>query len=101
MNRLRVHRGAEPFERIRMATEAWAEKHGGAPKIFMANMGPIPQHKARTDFSTAFLNVAALALSQMTAFPRSTRPSMRPWIPAPGPWSSAPPTTATRRSCPN
>ena len=33
VSRLRVHRGVEPFERIRMATEAWAEKHGGAPKI--------------------------------------------------------------------
>ena len=69
VNRLRVHRGAEPFERIRMATEAWAEKHGGAPKIFMANMGPIPQHKARTDFSTAFLNVAALATIANDGFP--------------------------------
>lgn len=69
VNRLRVHRGAEPFERIRMATEAWAERHGGAPKIFMANMGPIPQHKARTDFSTAFLNVAALATIANDGFP--------------------------------
>lgn len=58
---LHVHRGAEPFERIRQATEAYAEQHDGlVPKIFLANMGPIPQHKARADFSTAFLNVAAL-----------------------------------------
>ena len=27
---------------------------GARPKVFLANMGPIPQHKARADFSTGF-----------------------------------------------
>ena len=26
-------------------------------EVFLANMGPIPQHKARADFSTSFLQV--------------------------------------------
>ncbi|MGD9948654.1 MAG: methylmalonyl-CoA mutase family protein [Desulfobulbus sp.] len=56
---LNIHRGAEPFERIRRATEAYAARSGAAPKLFLANMGPIPQHKGRADFSTAFFNVGA------------------------------------------
>jgi len=56
---LNLHRGAEPFERIRRATEDYTARTGVAPKLFLANMGPIPQHKARADFSTAFFNVGA------------------------------------------
>jgi len=56
---LNIHRGAEPFEKIRRATEAFTARTGAAPKLFLANMGPIPQHKARADFSTAFFNVGA------------------------------------------
>lgn len=56
---LHLHRGAEPFERIRRATEAHATRVGVTPKLFLANMGPIPQHKARADFSTTFFNVGA------------------------------------------
>ncbi|MBM9614132.1 acyl-CoA mutase large subunit family protein [Desulfobulbus rhabdoformis] len=56
---LHIHRGTEPFERVRRATEAFTEKTGATPKLFLANMGPIPQHKGRADFSTAFFNVGA------------------------------------------
>jgi len=56
---LALHRGSEPFERIRRTTEAFAARTGGFPKLFLLNMGPIPQHKARADFSTAFFNVGA------------------------------------------
>ncbi|WP_448874621.1 methylmalonyl-CoA mutase family protein [Desulfobulbus propionicus] len=56
---LNIHRGAEPFEKIRRATEAYTARTGATPKLFLANMGPIPQHKARADFSTTFFNVGA------------------------------------------
>ncbi len=56
---LTIHRGAEPFEKLRRDTEAYIEKTGEAPKLFLANNGPIPKHKARADFSTGFFNVAA------------------------------------------
>ncbi|MDX9835353.1 MAG: methylmalonyl-CoA mutase family protein, partial [Desulfobulbus sp.] len=56
---LNLHRGAVPFEKIRRETEAWTAEKGATPKLFLANMGPIPQHKARADFSTAFFNVGA------------------------------------------
>ncbi len=53
------HRLAEKFEKLREATEKFkTEKHDNV-KIFLANMGPIPQHKARADFTTSFLQVGA------------------------------------------
>ncbi len=65
---LNIHRGAIPFEQLRRATEAWTEKNGKAPQIFMINMGPIPKHKARADFSTSFLNVGAFDTIPSTGF---------------------------------
>jgi methylmalonyl-CoA mutase len=56
---VKIERGAEAFERLRRRSEAHAEKTGEAPKVFLANMGPIPQHKARADFSRGFLEVGA------------------------------------------
>jgi methylmalonyl-CoA mutase len=49
-----AHRAAEQFETLRMAADAYAARTGARPKVFLANMGPIPQHKARADFSTGF-----------------------------------------------
>ncbi len=56
---LNIHRASATFEQLRRTTEAWTAKTGKAPQIFMINMGPIPQHKARADFSTGFVNVGA------------------------------------------
>ncbi len=57
---LNIHRGSVPFEQLRRTTtKAWTAENGEPPRVFMINMGPIPQHKARADFSTNFLNVAA------------------------------------------
>ncbi|MPN64075.1 hypothetical protein SDC9_211846 [bioreactor metagenome] len=35
----------------------------------MANLGPIPQHKARADFSTGFMEVAAFEVLKNDGFP--------------------------------
>lgn len=52
------HRWSERYEDLRMATEKYKKEHNGDNvKVFLANMGPIPQHKARADFSTSFLQV--------------------------------------------
>jgi methylmalonyl-CoA mutase len=54
------HRWSERFEALRQRTEAYRDTHDGDNvKIFLANMGPIPQHKARADFTTGFLQVGA------------------------------------------
>ena len=65
---LRIHRGAEPFERLRDATEAYVHKTGNRPKVFLANMGPIPQHKARADFSYGFFSVASFDIVTNNGF---------------------------------
>jgi methylmalonyl-CoA mutase len=44
-------RDAEPFERLRSACDAYADLRGSRPKAFLANLGPIPQHRARAEFS--------------------------------------------------
>ncbi|WP_133512202.1 methylmalonyl-CoA mutase family protein [Candidatus Thiosymbion oneisti] len=54
-----IKRGAEPFEDLRRRSEVFAERTGGLPKVFLANLGPTPQHKARADFSRGFLEVGA------------------------------------------
>ncbi|MBF0449281.1 MAG: acyl-CoA mutase large subunit family protein [Candidatus Magnetomorum sp.] len=53
------HRAAERFENLRHRTQQYAKANGQTPAIFLANMGPIPQHKARADFSTGFFELAA------------------------------------------
>lgn len=55
---LAVHRWTEQFEAMRAATEKFQAERGDNVKIFLANMGPIPQHKARADFITGFMEVA-------------------------------------------
>lgn len=54
-----AHRWSERFEALRKRTEKYREKTGDNLKVFLANMGPIPQHKARADFTTGFLQVGA------------------------------------------
>lgn len=53
-----THRWTEQFEALRKRTDDFKARTGGNVKVFLANMGPIPQHKARADFSTGFLEVA-------------------------------------------
>ena len=53
------HRWSERFEALRQRTEEYKAEKNDNVKIFLANMGPIPQHKARADFTTGFLQVGA------------------------------------------
>ena len=57
VNAVCVYRGAQAFEALRQATEAYVARVGQAPQVFLATMGPLTQHKARADFATAFLGV--------------------------------------------
>ncbi len=54
---LNIHRGAERHEKMRRAVDQYAAESGKRPQVFLANMGPIPQHKPRADFSTGFFQV--------------------------------------------
>ena len=64
------HRWTEQYEELRMRTETFKETHNGDNvKIFLANMGPIPQHKARADFVTSFMQVAEFDVLTNDGFP--------------------------------
>ena len=54
-----AHRWTEQFEALRMRTENYKQRTKDNVKVFLANMGPIPQHKPRADFSTGFFEVGA------------------------------------------
>ncbi|MBI5404321.1 MAG: acyl-CoA mutase large subunit family protein [Ignavibacteriae bacterium] len=56
-NAVRIHRASEIFEELRNKALEYKEKKGFAPKIFLATMGPVKQHKARADFSRGFFEV--------------------------------------------
>ncbi|MDR0578851.1 MAG: acyl-CoA mutase large subunit family protein [Candidatus Accumulibacter sp.] len=55
---LRIARLAESFENLRRRVETKFAGEGRKLRIFLANMGPIPQHKPRADFSRGFFEVA-------------------------------------------
>lgn len=55
---LKPFRLAGDFETLRRKTDAYLAKNGVRPRVFLANMGPLRQHKARADFSAAFVQVA-------------------------------------------
>ncbi|MBO6178992.1 MAG: acyl-CoA mutase large subunit family protein [Selenomonadaceae bacterium] len=63
------HRWSERFEALRKTTEDYRDKNNDNVKIFLANMGPIPQHKARADFTTGFLQVGAFEVLGNNGFP--------------------------------
>lgn len=52
-----VHHWTERYEALRFDTERYIKETGKNIEVFLANTGPIPQHKARADFSTSFLQV--------------------------------------------
>ncbi|EEX48536.1 methylmalonyl-CoA mutase family protein [Jonquetella anthropi] len=53
-----AHHWTEQFEALRKRTEDWVAAGNENVKVFLCNMGPIPQHKPRADFSRGFMEVA-------------------------------------------
>ncbi len=66
---IQAYRGAGIFEQLRKAAEAYRDKTGSRPRVFLANMGPIPQHKARADFTTGFFEAGGFAVIKNDGFP--------------------------------
>ena len=54
---IRIHRASEIFEELRDLSSDYRKKKGHLPKVFLAAMGPVKQHKARADFSRGFFEV--------------------------------------------
>lgn len=65
---LKAHRWTEQFEALRAATEAYEAKTGKTVKVFLANMGPVSQHKARADFAAGFFEVAHFEVLRNNGF---------------------------------
>lgn len=63
-----THRWTEQFEALRIKTEEHAAKTGKNIEVFLANMGPIPQHKARADFSAGFMEVGGFTVLRNNGF---------------------------------
>jgi methylmalonyl-CoA mutase len=61
-------RAAEPFEGLRRASEDYLSRSGHRPQIFLANMGPRAQHKARTDFTIGFYEIGGFELLNNKGF---------------------------------
>ncbi len=66
---IKTHRWTERYEELRKRTEDFKAETGENVTIFLANMGPIPQHKARADFVTSFMQVAAFDVLTNNGFP--------------------------------
>ncbi len=61
-------RWTEQYEQLRKRTEDYEKKTGQNIRVFLANMGPVPQHKARADFSTGFMEVAHFEVMKNNGF---------------------------------
>jgi methylmalonyl-CoA mutase len=47
-------RAAAPFEVLRTAMDRYSLQHQGRPAVFLCNLGPLRDYKARADFSRGF-----------------------------------------------
>lgn len=63
-----VLRAASGFESLRKASDTALAKTGARPKVFLAKMGPVLQHKARADFSAGFFAVGGFEMIAKQAF---------------------------------
>lgn len=62
------HRWTERYEELRKRTEDSAAKDGKNVRVFLANMGPLKQHKGRADFSTSFMEIANFEILKNDGF---------------------------------
>ena len=62
-------RAAEPFEALRRQAAAYTVAHAHPPRVFLANLGPPRQHKARADFVQGFFEVGGFEIITNNGFP--------------------------------
>jgi len=70
---IRPTRGTDLFESLRASSDVHAVQTGSRPQIFLANLGPIPQHKARADFATDFFQVGGFKVIGNDGFATVTK----------------------------
>ena len=52
---------AQPFETLRDRADRELARSGARPSVFLANLGPIPEHKARAGFAQNFFEAGGFA----------------------------------------
>jgi methylmalonyl-CoA mutase len=57
-----AYRGAERYEKIRLATEAYAAKNGRRPVVFLLTIGSVTMRKARAGFVSNFFGCAGFEI---------------------------------------
>ncbi len=55
---LKIYRGSEAFEELRLATEKYIQKGSARPKVFLATYGNLAMRKARATFAINFFGCA-------------------------------------------
>lgn len=65
---IEIQRGMEAYETLRENANRYKTQNGELPKAFLANMGPLKQHKARADFSTGFLEPGGFQVVNSSGF---------------------------------
>lgn len=66
---LAVHPYAEAFERLRDATDRHLARCGRRPRAFLASMGPIVRHNARTAYARSFFEVGGFEIVSSDGYP--------------------------------
>jgi methylmalonyl-CoA mutase len=61
-------RHAAPYEQLRDASDARTRATGKRPSVFLCNLGPIPEHKARAQFASGFFAAGGFAVSDNDGF---------------------------------
>jgi methylmalonyl-CoA mutase len=62
-------RAAADFERLRLAMDQHVAAGGRRPEVFLVNLGPPSQHRARADFSRAFFALGGFGVISPNGFP--------------------------------
>ena len=60
VTRIRIHRLAEGYERLRGLCASHRIEHGHAPRVFQANIGPSRAYRLRADWTTGFFQSGGL-----------------------------------------
>jgi methylmalonyl-CoA mutase len=65
---LAPHVFARPFEELRDASDAWQAAHGRRPRVFLANMGPVAHHTARSIYAKNFFEAGGFEVVTNAGF---------------------------------
>ncbi len=65
---IKLYRGSEPFEKLRLETETYISKGNKKPKVFLLTIGNAAMRTARATFTTNFFGVAGYEIINNIGF---------------------------------